>query len=760
MNAIARKVLTAGCTLALAVSGFEAVANAEVAHDADAVKVAAQEVGPVFHNSVIEKGRISNLRFTDPRSVGGIQDSSFYIDLRSEGDAIQWDEANTSLETYQDGAATVVEMRLHDAAREVNVLRVYRIEDNEVQVRVEVENLRDRAAFIQADLTHQINSGDALRGAYQDGVFTVAPEQGGYETTISFSNPTSSGAAAAFQGTTSRGEVGYVDGAGARFQRGRWFERIGAGETLVASSHISVRTQESAVDSDGDGLPDLWERQGVTLSDGTELALHTWGADPNKPDIFLQLNWMRSEWEQLGCAEAGADAAACANANIRSYRPNREILQQLVDRFNEHGVNLHIDAGQYYSNINNYDQRHGGQTADYQRYYFEGVNSGLKLMNNIDSILGDRSAVFRVGVIGDQMNPGHWGTGLALVADNSFYVARHERMTTDEQLRNTIMHELGHTLGLNHNGSMKFAAQVPQSDYLPNYYSVMNYLYQFTHFDYSDEEAVSGGPLPDACKRPGVNCYEGEYRVPADWDNLLINAGHIGKGAVSIGVNEREVDTVALEAADHAAAAADAANAQALVALVGEPVLKQGRNNLQFEIQNPGIDVTDYEIEVVYPGGRQQGVATLPGAFSGANVARMDVPVELAQVRSTSLPVDVKVINNAGQVAFEQRFDIAAERDQDADSDAMKGAERLPLPAGDADDGSGKQDAAPAGQDEGSAEEQPAGNGEHQVDPAGNGQQSTVGEDGPNIAAIVAPIVVLLLLIGGGAAAAVLGGMR
>ena len=54
-------------------------------------------------------------------------------------------------------------------------------------------------------------------------------------------------------------------------------------------------------DADGDGLPDVWEEEGVVLADGTELPIHEWGVDPNKKDLFLQLNWMRSEYETLGC---------------------------------------------------------------------------------------------------------------------------------------------------------------------------------------------------------------------------------------------------------------------------------------------------------------------------------------------------------------------------------------------------------------------------------------------------------------------------
>ncbi|MCZ2118249.1 zinc-binding protein, partial [Corynebacterium sp. MC-17D] len=167
--------------------------------------------------------------------------------------------------------------------------------------------------------------------------------------------------------------------------------------------HMEVATQDSAVDSDGDGLPDVWEREGVTLHDGTVMPLDQWGADPERPDLFLQLNWMNSQWQQAGCDTPGADTDACAQMSVASYRPHRDILQQLVDRFDQYGVNLHIDAGDTYTNIANYPTRHGGQTEAYAPYYFEGTIPGMKLVENIDTILGARAAVFRVGVIGDQM---------------------------------------------------------------------------------------------------------------------------------------------------------------------------------------------------------------------------------------------------------------------------------------------------------------------------------------------------------------------
>ena len=123
-------------------------------------------------------------------------------------------------------------------------------------------------------------------------------------------------------------------------------------------------------DSDGDGIPDVWEEEGVVLADGTELPIHEWGTDPNKKDLFLQLNWMRSEYETLGCGERGADAARCAQANTKTYRPTPEILDEIVDLFDEHGIALHIDAGATYTNIDNYPQMFGGETEDFAQFAF------------------------------------------------------------------------------------------------------------------------------------------------------------------------------------------------------------------------------------------------------------------------------------------------------------------------------------------------------------------------------------------------------
>ena len=287
------------------------------------------------------------------------------------------------------------------------------------------------------------------------------------------------------------------------------------------------------VDSDGDGLPDIWEEQGVVLADGTEIPLPDWGADPNRPDVFLQLNWMASEYDTLGCDTSAA--RECANANRTSYAPSTQSLDDLVDLFADHGISLHIDAGEHYTNIPNYSDVHGGETLEYRDFYFD--PSEFEAFQLIDTIneLGDRANIFRPGVLGDRMRAGSNATGLSLVGDNSFYVANPGGMANAEQVRNTILHEFGHTLGLRHWGAQEFVRDIVEgSPMQAGYQSVMNYDHQFDYFNYSEQGYFADTPA-------------GKVFVPADWDKLQMANTRIGAYAESIGARVDIADKAEVE---------------------------------------------------------------------------------------------------------------------------------------------------------------------------------------------------------------------
>ena len=289
------------------------------------------------------------------------------------------------------------------------------------------------------------------------------------------------------------------------------------------------------VDSDGDGLPDIWEEEGVVLADGTEIPLPDWGADPNRPDVFLQLNWMASEYDTLGCDSNAA--RECANANRTSYAPSTQSLDDLVDLFDDHGIALHIDAGDYYTNIANYTTYFGGETLDYRDAYFDpSRHEAFQLIDTINE-LGERANIFRPGVLGDRMRAGSNATGLSLVGDNSFYVANPGGRANEEQVRNSILHEFGHTLGLRHWGAASYVNDIVEgSPMQAGYHSVMNYTYQFNYFNYSEQPYFADTPA-------------GKVFIPADWDSLVLDSPRIGAYAESIGARAdiAEVEVEAIE---------------------------------------------------------------------------------------------------------------------------------------------------------------------------------------------------------------------
>lgn len=299
---------------------------------------------------------------------------------------------------------------------------------------------------------------------------------------------------------------------------------------------VALEEAEYAIDSDGDGLPDDWENDGVVLLDGTEVPLQDWGADPHRPDIYLQLNWM-------------------ADHNGKSFAPTAESLQDIVDLFDAHGIALHIDAGETYTNIPNYTEFHGGETLPYEQHYLGGELAGVKLLGDIDTHLGERSNVFRLGLIGDQIDLGNMSTGVSLIGDSAFFVANNAHMETEEQLRNTILHELGHTLGLRNNGSAAATRALPRYQAAsPEYVSVMSYNHQFTHFNYSEEAYT-------------VDSENGPVEIPADWDALVLDTPRIGHDALALGASAvSHGATVAKKVSaeiGEAAPLADAAEAEA-----------------------------------------------------------------------------------------------------------------------------------------------------------------------------------------------------
>ena len=377
-------------------------------------------------------------------------------------------------------------------------------------------------------------------------------------------------------------------------------------------------------DSDKDGLPDIWEEEGVVLADGTEIPLPDWGADPNRPDLFLQLNWMASEYDTLQCDTRAA--RECAEANRTNYAPSKQGLDDLVDLFANHGISLHIDAGAHYTNIANYSDAHGGETIEYRDVYFDpSRHEGLQLIDTINE-MGDRANIFRPGVLGDRVRAGSNVTGLSLVGDNSFYVANPGGMANAEQMRNTILHEFGHTLGLRHWGAAKHVKAIAEgSPMQAGYRSVMNYNHQFDYFNYSEQPYFANTP-------------QGRVLIPADWDSLEIDSPRTGAYAESIGARAdiAEVEVEAIEQPEEIVEvtqpeAVEVAEDHEMIELApaeeindepGEVPAEQPKAEAQAKVEDAKVeDVKPAKAEAPKQADNQPNIAAIIGGVSAALAA-------------------------------------------------------------------------------------------------------------------------------------------
>ena len=267
----------------------------------------------------------------------------------------------------------------------------------------------------------------------------------------------------------------------------------------TAALTFKVDVLNTLPDTDGDGIPDLWESNGVTLN-GQFIDLPSMGADPNKPDVFLQIDWMQDATHNQSLSSAAIQQVVTAFANSPYVSPTGSI-----------GINMHVDEGagstlnfatgttwgalgkaQSIPWQNNLGTLTGGQ---YDWTQFQAIKSA-----NFDPT--GRSPIFHYIIAGNFQEPPPTGGSQNTSSGISRGIGTSDLLITlggftggvgsQQQQAGTLMHELGHNLGLKHGGN-------ENTNYKPNYFSIMNYLYQLRGLDVGATAGVvdyDGGQLP------------------------------------------------------------------------------------------------------------------------------------------------------------------------------------------------------------------------------------------------------------------------
>lgn len=309
---------------------------------------------------------------------------------------------------------------------------------------------------------------------------------------------------------------------------------------IVASANVQ--------DTDNDGLLDIWETSGLYVNTQVSppvfgtcvqngyaspncVPLNLMGANPNKQDIFIQMDWMY------------ADGTVNGNP-AHNHMPPLSSLSSVAATFALHGINVHFDVGNNYQGnacgtaqapapcsfiiptsvtipagvipltavrpapdtASGIDEATllcpANSTCAYGNlpypvtsfeFGFDSIRDGNQSIGISAHLSQQRLWAFRYALFGHAIGGPYYAngtpinptplsySGIAQLPGSGFMVTfglwasdnpAYNMVGTPFEVANTIHHELGHALGLYHGG----LSATPNC--MPNYPSAMNYLYQ------------------------------------------------------------------------------------------------------------------------------------------------------------------------------------------------------------------------------------------------------------------------------------------
>ena len=249
---------------------------------------------------------------------------------------------------------------------------------------------------------------------------------------------------------------------------------------------------EDLLDTDGDGLPDQWEIEGVTI-DGEFVDLPEMGADPTTPDIFVEIDWMVQPESTFLWFQIEPET---------SLAPSQAAMRIVYNAFLDHGIHLHIDAGPDSTDFvtgRTWGALSGGNVIPYEKHFpVNGDKHAHWKAVAEANFSASRSSIFKYCLFINKYDQTS-SSGIANdIPGQYFIVANQEwvRKTGDTGIAGTFMHELGHTLGLCHGGHTA-TGEGDHTQYKPNYLSIMNYLFQTSGLVGTNEINYSEYDLPD-----------------------------------------------------------------------------------------------------------------------------------------------------------------------------------------------------------------------------------------------------------------------
>ena len=356
--------------------------------------------------------------------------------------------------------------------------------------------------FVVAGINAETRPQGTIAPPYGDGWLFKVNESGGVRWERNFTRDDQVGGFA----TIAKTDNGFVMGGGVKDSQGLDEETLESRDGWVARALRCVDTDgDGKTDDDGDGLCDNWEDEGIDVDgDGqADLDLPAMGADREHKDVFVEIDYM-------DCGEPGSESCLTPH----DHEPMAASLDRIETAFaeapvdnpdGESGIEIHLqvdeaapedqlldfgssfDMGEYFA-IKYGDDRcgtgakdgHFGTVADREsddceqrlearllayHYLLAAHNNSVNALG-LSPTPGNDVMSFATGpkandVVRERARFTH-------LKDSLEPRTVHEERVWLESV--TMMHELGHNLGLRHGGD-------DNRNNKPNYLSLMNYQY-------------------------------------------------------------------------------------------------------------------------------------------------------------------------------------------------------------------------------------------------------------------------------------------
>jgi hypothetical protein len=296
----------------------------------------------------------------------------------------------------------------------------------------------------------------------------------------------------------------------------------GLGGAVVAGRTSDFVTSDAFLarytpDTDGDGLFDDWETNGVPYISGAGLPARYLlpGADPLHKDLFLEVDTMSG----LTLSAFAITAVEAAFANAPLTNPDG------VD-----GVTLHVTVDESTLPLVTPWLTDGCWPLDFDSVRLRWYGTAAeRAVSDPAALLAAKAKAYRYGILADKSGPKSIGGCGQTPGDN---IVMYSGNYNEFSQASVLMHELGHNLNLKHGGGDDVNGK-------PNYPSVMNYVLaypatwsqNFWRLDYSRAPAGTLGVLDEASlvERAGIG----------DWST---RGGFYGNFFMPFGVNVKDTN--------------------------------------------------------------------------------------------------------------------------------------------------------------------------------------------------------------------------